>query len=121
LKNRGEEGVGWRWEAVLIGGPQLAASGRERRGSWAVLASWAGRGGGPEGKAEKEREESYWAGPRVEGERFRGLMSFVFLFFSKTFQIFSNIQNILKLHTNKQNTMHSNYDAQALIASKLLK
>jgi hypothetical protein len=92
---------------------------RERGGgSWAALASWAGRGGEPAAK-KKEREESCWAGPRGEGERFRGLVSLVF--FSKTFQIFSNLQNTLKLHTNKQNTLHSNYDAQALIASKLLK
>jgi hypothetical protein len=42
---------------------------REGGGSWAALASWAGRGSGPAGKGEKEREESCWAGPRGEGER----------------------------------------------------
>jgi hypothetical protein len=63
---------------------------REEGGSWAALASWAGRGGGPAGEKKKEREESCWAGPRGEGERFRGLERFVF--FSKTFQIFSNFK-----------------------------
>jgi hypothetical protein len=58
----------------------------------AALASWAGRGGEPAGKGKKEREESCWAGPRGEGERFRGLESFWFFSFSKTFQIFSNFK-----------------------------
>jgi hypothetical protein len=38
-----------RLGVILTGGAGLAASGRERRGSWAALASWAGRGGGPVG------------------------------------------------------------------------
>jgi hypothetical protein len=54
-------GVGPRW----LSGPEEEVS---RRGK------------------EKKREESCWAGPRGEGERFRGLESFCFFYFSKTFQ-----------------------------------
>jgi hypothetical protein len=43
---------------------------REEVESWAALASWAGRGGGPAAK-KKKREKSCWAGPREEEERFR--------------------------------------------------
>jgi hypothetical protein len=38
---------------------------------------------------KKEREESCWAGPRGEGERFRGLESFVF--FPKLFKSFQTL------------------------------
>jgi hypothetical protein len=44
---------------------------------------------GRRGRGEKEREESCWAGPRGEGERFRGLVSFVFFF--------KNFSNLFKL------------------------
>jgi hypothetical protein len=85
------KGVGWRWRVSLTCGAGLSASARERRGE--VGPRWLH---GPEeevgqrGKKKKEREESCWAGPRGEGERFRGLERFVF--FSKTFQIFSNFK-----------------------------
>jgi hypothetical protein len=75
-----------------------------RKGRWAS------------GEKEKRGRRAVGLGRK---ERERGLGEFCF--FSKTFQIFSNLQNTLKLHTNKQNTLHSNYDAQALIASKFLK
>jgi hypothetical protein len=54
--------------------------------------------------AEKEEGQVGWVGER---ER-RG---FGFLYFFK----------LCKLHSNKHETMHSNYDAQALIASKIIK
>jgi hypothetical protein len=46
---------------------------------------------GRRGRGEKEREESCWAGPRGEGERFRGLVSFVF-FFQKLFKSFQTFK-----------------------------
>jgi hypothetical protein len=52
-----------------------------------------------------------WAGPkeRREGEK----RDLGFLFFKLLFKLY-------KLHSNKHKTMHSNYDAQALIDSKII-
>jgi hypothetical protein len=58
----------------------------ERGRCWAAAANGPEEGAGPCG--EKEREESCWAGSRGEGERFRGLESFVF---------FQNFSNLFKL------------------------
>jgi hypothetical protein len=64
------------------------------------------------GLREKEREGGGPAGPKEKGERGLG----IFLF-KNSFQIhFSNFQTSLK-----QETMHSNHDAQALVILTLSK
>jgi hypothetical protein len=91
-------------------------------------AAWAGGASAPArkkasnlgevcGLREKEKEKEKWVveemdrkRERVRGERFG-------FFFSNSFQIhFSNFQTSLK-----QETMHSNHDAQALIISNFIK
>jgi hypothetical protein len=82
MKNRGEEGVGWRWEAVLTGGPQLAASGRERRGR---KRGWRA---GPSLQREKSEGGRSWAGGPAGlkgGKREEGWGVWDFFFF-KPFQ-----------------------------------
>jgi hypothetical protein len=95
----GEEEVG------QLGGPRVPTLGRWCTGRWEAGGlhgcgkRWAGR--------EREQAASRKGG-RVRGGVF---------FFSKFSKQFKNFLNITQ--TNK--TMHSNHDAQALIASKLLK
>jgi hypothetical protein len=61
----------------------------------------------------RKKREGGWAGPKER--RGRGVKGvWVFFFFQTPFQTFC------KLHSNNK-TMYSNHDAQALIASKLLK
>jgi hypothetical protein len=83
--------------------------GRKRGGPVEVWAERPGRGAGPAAmpaQAEKERE----AGLR---ERKRGR--------EEGLGFFQTLSKLCKLHSNKHATMHSNYDAQALIASKIIK
>jgi hypothetical protein len=64
---------------MLTCGPWLAASGRERRGSWAALALWAGREGGRR-KREGEKEVGCGVlGQKGGGEGF-GEFSFLLSF-----------------------------------------
>jgi hypothetical protein len=84
-----------------------------------LLLRWAERRnqGGPKGKEEREK--------RVLGFSFLFQNLFLFKPFSnlnifkkiKTFQI---ILKLLKLHTNKQKPRNSKYDAQVLVASKII-
>jgi hypothetical protein len=87
VASRGEERGRLEVGAILTGGPQLAA--REKSGEEEVgRAGFVGRKRRWASGEKKEREESCWAGPRGEGERFRGLESFVF---------FQNFSNLFKL------------------------
>jgi hypothetical protein len=135
------EGIGWRREATLTAGPHLAASARERRGK--VGPRWLR---GPEGEVGQWRKRK--RGRRAVGlgqeERERGLGEFCFFSFPFFSNPISNLFQIQIFYTNFHNyftnifknfhkyfktfkttpqpkLMHSNHDAQALIASKLLK
>jgi hypothetical protein len=110
-KRKGEEGpLGWR--AALVGRAgtrSAAASVRERREASGLLGlraekkGWAAnrRKGGP------RREERLVGLKEREGEEGR------FCEFSFFFKL------VFKLHSNNK-TMHSNYDAQALIVSSII-
>jgi hypothetical protein len=63
---------------MLTCGPRLAASGRERSRSWAALASWAGREGGPAEKRGRERGGLRGFGPKGRGEGFGSFLFFLF-------------------------------------------
>jgi hypothetical protein len=59
LRSGERKGVGWRWGAILIGGPQLAARGERKKGKEKGLMS------GPQvsatGKKEKRERGRCWA------------------------------------------------------------
>jgi hypothetical protein len=125
----------WRWERERGGkedgpvprdgpdGEGLGYGGRkraERSRPAAWCCPWAG----------KKRRES-WAG---NGERREGKVEGFVVFFLlkpffetfsnfkfKHFFNFSNFKTFQSFTPTNKNTMHSNYDARALIASKLLK
>jgi hypothetical protein len=91
---------------------------------WAALAGGAcARLRGKKGRRPgvgfrlREKEKEKWAGERWAGrEKGRGERGFG-VFFLNSFQIhFSNFQTLLK-----QETMHSNHDAQALVIPNFIK
>jgi hypothetical protein len=92
---------------------------REEDGSAAFASAAEKKEKEREGEAghcgKKWAEEGWATGQKGEGKE-EGFWCF-FSFFQTLFQTFSKL---CKLHSNKHKTMHSNYDAQALVASKII-
>jgi hypothetical protein len=131
MRGRGGERIGRRLGAELTCGAQLPATTRERRGKLGCGVNWAARA---------EREES-WAGSLLcsragkrerDGEKGLGFLTLFLLkpFHNlklpnifQLFKIFSKFQTSFKTFktSHKQHKpCTSKYDAQALVASKII-
>jgi hypothetical protein len=99
-KGRGERLGRWGRRAGPVGRPARAREEKGRRPCWLRAE-----------KGEKERGEVGRLGLKRKGERILGFSFFKILLKL----IFSNFQTSLK-----QETMHSNHDAQALVISNII-